>query len=62
MPVNKGITTNRRGPGRPATGRDPVLAIRLSDELREAVEQWARSMKMTRSEAIRALIRKGLKK
>jgi hypothetical protein len=62
MPVNKGITKNRRGPGRPATGRDPVLAIRLSDELREAVEQWARSMKMTRSEAIRALIRKGLKK
>jgi len=48
--------------GRPATGRDPVLAIRLPDKLREAVDQWAASRKITRSQAIRMLIDKGLKK
>jgi len=48
--------------GRPATGRDPVLAIRLPDKLREVVDQWAASRKVTRSQAIRMLIDKGLKK
>ena len=31
----------KKGRGRPATGRDPVTAIRLSEELRETVDRWA---------------------
>jgi hypothetical protein len=49
--------------GRPATGRDPVTAIRLSTELRAAVDKWAAKQTDTpaRSEAIRRLVELGLK-
>jgi hypothetical protein len=48
--------------GRPATGRDPVTAIRLSKELRETVDKWADTQgdQPGRSEAIRRLIVLGL--
>lgn len=48
--------------GRPATGRDPVTAIRLPDDLRVRVEAWATKQGDTpsRSEAIRRLIEMGL--
>ena len=49
--------------GRPATGRDPVTAIRLSPEMRETVDQWAAHQpdKPSRSESIRRLVELGLK-
>jgi hypothetical protein len=49
--------------GRPATGRDPVTAIRLSAEFRVAVDKWAAKQddKPARSEAIRRLVGLGLK-
>ena len=45
-------------PGRPATGRHPMLALRLSPALRSAIENWAKQQndKPSRSEAIRRLI------
>src|SRR5436190_7472024 len=45
-------------PGRPATGRDPVLTVRLSPKMRSAIESWAKQQhdKPSRSEAIRRLI------
>jgi len=48
----------KKGRGRPATGRDPVTAIRLSKELRETVDRWAASQddEPSRSEAIRRLV------
>src|SRR5437588_12346540 len=48
--------------GRPATGRDPVTAIRLPEDLRVRVEGWAAKLGDTpsRSEAIRRLIEIGL--
>jgi hypothetical protein len=48
--------------GRPATGRNPVTAIRLSDEFRAAVDKWAAQQqdKPPRSEAIRRLAELGL--
>ena len=48
--------------GRPATGRDPVTAIRLSEEFRAAVDKWAARQddKPPRSEAIRRLVELGL--
>jgi metal-responsive CopG/Arc/MetJ family transcriptional regulator len=36
--------------------------MRLSDELRAAIDRWAAEKEMSRSEAIRALIEQGLKK
>jgi hypothetical protein len=48
--------------GRPATGRDPVTAIRLPEDLRVRVEAWATTQRDTpsRSEAIRRLVEIGL--
>src|SRR3954471_10299305 len=48
--------------GRPATGRDPVTAIRLPEDLRVRVEAWAAKLGDTpsRSEAIRRLVEIGL--
>jgi Arc/MetJ-type ribon-helix-helix transcriptional regulator len=53
----------RKRPGRPATGQDPVTAIRLSKELRETVDDWAAKQgdHPGRSEAIRRLVELGLK-
>jgi hypothetical protein len=60
--TKKVVPEKRRG--RPATGRDPVTAIRLSSEIRETVDQWAARQPDTpsRSEAIRRLVEMGLKK
>jgi hypothetical protein len=57
---NKVVPKKQRG--RPATGRDPVTAIRLSDALRESIDQWAERQtdKPGRSEAIRRLVEIGL--
>jgi hypothetical protein len=51
--------------GRPYTGednRDPVTAIRLSEELRAEIDAWAASHPETpsRSEAIRLLVQMAL--
>ena len=53
----------RKRPGRPATGQDPVTAIRLSAELRANVDAWAAAQEDEpgRSEAIRRLVELGLK-
>ena len=53
----------RKSRGRPATGQDPVTAIRLSKELRETVDKWAAKQddEPGRSEAIRRLVELGLK-
>jgi hypothetical protein len=53
----------RKRPGRPATGQDPVTAIRLSKEMRAAVDAWAAAQvdEPGRSEAIRRLVEIGLR-
>jgi hypothetical protein len=51
----------KRKPGRPATGKDPLFAIRIPVELMARVEAWAKQDNLTRSEAIRRLIDLGLK-
>ena len=45
--------------GRPATGRDPAVTVRLP--LLREVEAWAASNDISRSEAIRRLVELGLK-
>jgi hypothetical protein len=53
----------RPGAGRPATGTDPVTAIRLSAELRASIDAWATTQEDEpgRSAAIRRLVELGLK-
>jgi hypothetical protein len=52
----------RPGAGRPASGQDPVTAIRLSKEMRARVNAWAAQQpdEPGRSEAIRRLVDLGL--
>jgi hypothetical protein len=49
--------------GRPATGRDPVRTMRLSDEFIAKVDAWAGTQddQPGRTEAIRRLVELGLK-
>ena len=60
----KSIAVVQKKRGRPATGVDPVSAIRLSPAIREAIDTWASKQKdkPSRSEAIRRLVELGLKK
>ena len=48
--------------GRPATGRDPVIAGRVPAELIVEMDLWAKSERLSRSEAMRRLIEAGLKR
>jgi hypothetical protein len=61
MSTKKVVPKKKRG--RPATGKDPVSAIRLSPALRSAIETWAKQQpdKPSRSEAIRQLVEFALK-
>ena len=60
--MSKSIKVLPKKRGRPATGRDPVSAIRLSPELRASIDTWARRQSdlPSRSEAIRRLVELGL--
>ena len=52
----KGIPKKR---GRPATGRDPVVCIRLPQELIDRADAQAAKGKTTRSQIVRKWIEKG---
>src|SRR5258706_8542990 len=56
----KSIKVNQKKRGRPATGRDPVSAVRLPAALTAAVDEWAEDHEANRSEAIRRLVELGL--
>src|ERR1700674_3306333 len=63
MPKSRTVLPKPSKGGRPATGRDPVRAIRLSDEFLSRVDAWATKQadEPGRSEAIRRLVELGLK-
>lgn len=54
-----GATPKKRG--RPATGRDPTITVRLPPLVVQQIEDWAAARGLTRSEAIRAMIEATLK-
>jgi Ribbon-helix-helix protein, copG family len=56
----KALKVNQKKRGRPATGRDPVSAVRLPAVLTAAVDKWAEKQGANRSEAIRRLVELGL--
>lgn len=47
--------------GRPATGKDPFVGIRLPPSMIEMIDKWAEADSVTRSEAMRRLIEAGLR-
>jgi hypothetical protein len=51
-----------RKPGRPATGHDPVITMRLPAKIIERLDQWCVGTGMSRSEAIRIMIEWGLQR
>jgi Arc/MetJ-type ribon-helix-helix transcriptional regulator len=58
----KSIPVNVKKRGRPATGQDPVSAVRLPTKLTAEVDGWARKHDApSRSEAIRRLVQMALK-
>jgi hypothetical protein len=52
----------RRGPGRPATGRNPMVGGRVPQPTIDAMDAWAKAHGKTRSEALGLLIDAGLKR
>jgi len=62
MPASNKVILKKKA-GRPATGNDPVRAIRLSDDFLAKVDAWAAQQddELGRSEAIRRLVEIGLK-
>jgi hypothetical protein len=50
---------SKRKPGRPATGKDPLIALRVPAETIRAIDKWG-GEGVSRSEAIRTLIEIGL--
>jgi hypothetical protein len=55
------INVQPKRPGRPATGKAPLLTVRASQEIIGAVDVWAKKNEMTRSAAVRQLLQLGLK-
>ena len=47
--------------GRPATGKDPQVVVRMPQTLIEEADAWAAANGTVRSEAIRRLVELGLK-
>jgi predicted DNA-binding protein len=52
------IPKKRRG--RPATGKDPLIALRLPLALIKKLDDWAKENGVSRSAAVRGFIERGL--
>jgi ribbon-helix-helix CopG family protein len=57
----KSIKVQQKRPGRPATGKDPLLTVRAPQEVIDAVDAWAAKNGAKRSAAVRRLLLLGLK-
>jgi hypothetical protein len=60
----KSISDNpkKRGRGRPATGRDPMMGVRMPPALRQAIKSWCEQQedRPSLAEAIRRLVQRQL--
>jgi Arc/MetJ-type ribon-helix-helix transcriptional regulator len=54
------VTHKRKKIGRPATGHDPVMTVRLPKELTERIDKHAENKGETRSEVMRRFLEAGL--
>jgi hypothetical protein len=60
--MSKSIAVKPKKRGRPATGKDPLIGVRIRPPLVVQIDQWAADNQLSRSEAIRRLIEKALAK
>ena len=62
--MSKSVKVARKKRGRPATGKDPdpFLTARVPQEIIDSIESWAASVKISRSEAMRRLLKFGLER
>jgi hypothetical protein len=58
----KSITVKRKKRGRPATGVDPLVGVRLPPKLIEQIDELAAAQVTNRSEAIRELLQQAINK
>lgn len=58
--MSKSINGNQKKRGRPKTGERSHIAARVTDDEAHAIDAWAEDNGVTRAEAIRRLIAKGL--
>lgn len=63
MPRSRAKAAEKKKPGRPATGHDPLLSFRLPADMIAAIDAWAAAQpdRPTRSEALRRFIEAGMK-
>jgi Arc/MetJ-type ribon-helix-helix transcriptional regulator len=60
MPTSISVLRKKKR-GRPATGTDPIIPIRLPPEMVEAIDAWGKRERIgSRSEAVRRLVDLGL--
>ena len=57
----KSISVKRKTRGRPPTGVDPLVGVRIPKDTIAALDAWAKANDTTRSETIRRLVEVGLK-
>jgi hypothetical protein len=55
------LSVHKKKMGRPATGHDPAVTVRIPADVLKEVQRWARASKLSRSAAIAALVKRGLK-
>src|ERR1035437_8437639 len=58
--MKQSIKVRQKRPGRPATGRDPSVTVRIPAEILKQSDLWASANGVGRSEAIRRLVEIGL--
>jgi Arc/MetJ-type ribon-helix-helix transcriptional regulator len=59
--MDPGSPNPKRKPGRPAAGRDPLISLRIPEELASQIDEWrARYEGLDRSAALRILLHRGL--
>jgi Ribbon-helix-helix protein, copG family len=58
MPQSINVEQKRRG--RPATGTDPLIGVRLPPDMIKALDAWAKAQGLTRSAALRTMIEQAL--
>lgn len=58
--MNMSISGNQKKRGRPRSGVRSHIAARVTEEETRLIDKWAEAQSITRAEAIRRLIQRGL--
>jgi hypothetical protein len=54
-------SVHKKKMGRPATGHDPAVTVRIPAEMLATVEKWAKANRCSRSAAVAVMVERGLK-